>query len=265
MPFGQPFTALIDSSTYMVFGHGDASPWLTMHTVGNKPRNHAIYASIEEIFALTPAYPAANLEPYYTGWNHMINRPGGETPESDSDRDNYFARAMMYGSVLSGGLAGHVHGTAAYDITSTGEPAGWRPHIWTALRYKSGAQMQHLHDFVLSEGARYQELELASDDLSPRAIPDAIDDGLDGWSFMMRAADRSFALLYFEHKAVRPQIRGLKPGARYRWTWFNPRDGGWSEPIEVTSDSIGSLATPEFPTPTPGIINDWSAKIVLIP
>ncbi len=42
-------------------------PWLTMHTVGNKPRNHAIYASLEEIFRLSPPYPAANLEPYYTG------------------------------------------------------------------------------------------------------------------------------------------------------------------------------------------------------
>ena len=150
LPFGQPYTTLIDSSTYKVFGHGDKAPWLTMHTVGNKPRNHAIYASLEEIFRLSPAYPAANLEPYYTGWNHPINRPGGETPVADSDRDNYLARAMMYGSVLSGALAGHVHGTAAYDVTSTGEPAGWRPHIWTALRYKSGAQMKHLKEFVLS-------------------------------------------------------------------------------------------------------------------
>jgi hypothetical protein len=68
---------------------------------------------------------------------------------------------MMYGSVLSGALAGHVYGTAAYDVTSTGEPAGWRPHIWTALRYESGAQMQHLRSFVLSEGARYQQLAAA--------------------------------------------------------------------------------------------------------
>src|SRR5690606_33970075 len=144
-------------------------------------RNHAIYGSLEEIFRLTPAYPVANLEPYYTGWNHMMNRPGGETPEENSDRDNYFARAMMYGSVLSGGLAGHVHGTAAYDITTTGEPAGWRPHIWTALRYESGAQMQHLKKFILSEGDRYQQLELASPDVSTRRQTNPLDEGLDGW------------------------------------------------------------------------------------
>ncbi len=67
--------------------------------------------------------------------------------------------------MLSGGLAGHVHGTAAYDVTSTGEPPGWRPYIWEALRYASGGQMRHLRAFVLSEGDRYQQLELASDDL----------------------------------------------------------------------------------------------------
>ncbi len=57
MPFGQPFTTLIDRSTFKVFGHGAQAPWLTMHTVGNNPRNHAIYASIEELFGLTPAMP----------------------------------------------------------------------------------------------------------------------------------------------------------------------------------------------------------------
>ena len=142
-----------------------------MRTVGNKPRNHAIYASLEEIFRLKPAYPAANLEPYYTIKNNPINRPGGETPTANSDRDNYFSRAMMYGSVLSGGLAGHVHGTAAYDITSTGEPSGWRPYIWEALNYTSGKQMQHLRNLVLSENSRYQSLELASDQVHPRSSP----------------------------------------------------------------------------------------------
>jgi hypothetical protein len=222
LPFGQPYTTLIDSSTFKVFGHGDHCPWLTMHTVGNKPRNHAIYASLEEIFRLSPPCPAANLEPYYTGWNHEINRPGGETPAVNSDRDNYFARAMMYGSVLSGGLAGHVHGTAAYDVTSTGEPAGWRPHIW-----------------------------------------DAREDGLDGWAFMMRTPERDFALLYFENKAVRPQLNGFSPGARYRWMWFDPRTGGWRDNVSVAADVKGALAAPAFPRG--GAIRDWAAKVTRIP
>ena len=78
---------------------------------------------------------------------------------------------------------------------------------------------------MLSEGDRYQQLELASDDLVPRTAPDAIDDGLDGWAFMMRTADRGLALLYFEQNAVPPRVGGLVPGARYRWSWFDPRAG----------------------------------------
>ena len=265
LPFGQPVTTLIDSSTYKRFGHGEQAPWLTMHAVGNKPRNHAIYASLEEIFQLKPAYPAANLEPYYTGWNHEINRPGGETPAADSARDNYFARAMMYGSVLSGGLAGHVHGTGAYDLTTTGEPAGWRPFIWEALRYASGGQMQHLQKFVLSEGARYQQLELASKELRPRAAPDARDDGLEGWAFMMRTADRTLALLYFEQKAVNTRLTGLAPNARYRWMWFDPRQGRWSEARDFSSDGSGVLATPPFPGDASRATQDWAAKLTAAP
>jgi hypothetical protein len=265
LPFGQPYTTLIDSSTYKAFGHGERAPWLTMHTVGNRPRNHAIYASLEEIFRLSPAMPAANLEPYYTGWNHTMNRPGGETPAAGSERDVYFARAMMYGSVLSGGLAGHVHGTAAYDVTTTGEQAGWRPHIWTALRYASGAQMRHLATFVLSEGPRYQELELASGDVASRGGANPQDEGLDGWTFMMRTAARDFALVYFENKVQPPELKGFASGARFRWTWFDPRTGEWSAPVELEATAAGTIAPPSRPAAgAPAGMNDWAAKLVRI-
>jgi hypothetical protein len=260
LPFGQPVTALIDGSTYRVFGHGAKVPWLTMHTVGNKPRNHGIYPLMEESFRLDPPYPLSNMEPYYTGWNHQINRPGGETPVPDSERDNYFARAMMYGSVLSGGLAGHVHGTAAYDVTSTGEPSGWRPYIWEALRYKSAGQMQFLRDFVLSEGARYRDLLLASEDLHPRKTPQAPDNGLDGWSYMMRTADRRFALVYFEWQTARPHLEGMLPGTEYRWLWFDPLTGRWSRAITVTADAKGKLHAPPFPKGVAA--KDWAAKLL---
>jgi hypothetical protein len=260
-PFGQPFTTLIDSSTYRRFGHGDQAPWLTMHTVGNKPRNNAIFASIEELFRLRPPYPAANLEPYYAGWSHEINRPGGETPAADSERDRYFARSMMYGSVLSGALAGHVYGTGAYDVTSTGEPPGWRPYIWDALRYASGAQMQHLGRFVLSEGDRYQQLEPASSDLRPRMRPDAPEDGLDGWSFMMRTADRRLALLYFEEKATRPRVAGLARNAGYTWRWYDPRQGRWLVPVALRSDREGSVRAPAFPGGASRAERDWATKL----
>jgi hypothetical protein len=172
---------------------------------------------------------------------------------------------MMYGSVLSGALAGHVHGTAAYDVTSTGEPAGWRPHIWTALRYESGAQMQHLRTFMMSEGALYQSLEPASQDISPRGIPGALDDGLDGWSFLARLKTREFALAYFENRAQRPTFAGFGPGVRYRWTWFDPETGRWERSATVRADASGNLIAPAFPSGGESATRDVAAKVVLSP
>lgn len=259
-PFGQPVTALIDDTTLGTFGHAEAVPWLTLHSVGNKPRDHGVADSLAAIFRLPNPLPAINFEPYYTGWDHEINRPGGERPEADSDRDVYFARAQMYGSVLAGGLSGHVHGTAAYDLTSTGEPAGGRPHFWDALRYRSAEYMAPLRNFVLSEGAAYQELELARDDLRPNAAPGAHPNGLDGWSYMMRTPDRRLALLYFEHGAVHPTLHGFAPGAAYTLRWVDPASGERLAPVALAADADGVLRPPPFPQ-TDRRYTDWAATI----
>lgn len=263
-PFGQLHTSLIDHSTYTTFGHGEEVPWLDMHSVGNKPRDHGFYAAMDTLFHLKPAYPAINFEPYYTGWNHEINKPGGETPQANSDRDNYFARAQMYGSVLSGGLAGHVHGTAAYDVTSTGEPAGARPHIWDALQYESGGQMQHLKAFVLSEGGRYNFLQPYHQHLHPQKAANSSVRGLDGWSFMMMTPEKDFALCYFENRAQLPSISGLKNNASYSFQWFDPRRGEWKESQIIKSDRKGALTLPNFPDGSNPSSKDWAAKILQI-
>jgi hypothetical protein len=101
---------------------------------------------------------------------------------------------------------------------------------------------------VLSEGARYQELTLASQDLEPRSIPDAQADGLDGWSFLMRTRQRDFALAYFENRALATRLGGFTPGANYRWRWFDPRDGRWGAEIRIRADAQGRLASPDFPS-----------------
>ena len=262
MPFGQPVTVLINDSTYTQFGHGASAPWLTMHSVGNKPRDHRVADALETIFKLSPAYPTINFEPYYTGWNHEINMPGGERPPANSARDNYFSRAQMYGSVLSGGLSGHVHGTAAYDMTTTGEPAGARPHFWDALRYESANYMKHLRDFMLSEGDAYQTLELARQDIRPQKAPDAPADGLDGWAYMMRTPDRELALLYFENDCVLPVLHGFAPNAAYSLQWYHPVTGQWMPGISVNADGSGVLRLPGFPGRGDRTFTDWAAKIV---
>ncbi len=263
LPFGQPHTTLINNSTYTQFGHDMDCPWLTMHSVGNKPRDHRVSDSLKILFMLEPAYPAINFEPYYTGWDHEINKPNGERPPANSERDNYFSRAQMYGSVLSGGLSGHVHGTAAYDITTTGEPAGMRPHFWNALRYESGSYMQYLGVFVLSEGAEYQRLKISSHDIHPQKAPGSPDEGLDGWSYMMRTPEKDFALLYFENQSVLPEINGFIPETSYSLMWYHPARGEWIEPVVLMSDETGILTLPFFPDRKNPAQTDWAAKITV--
>jgi hypothetical protein len=247
LPFGQLHTSLIDYSTYTTFGHGDQVPWLNMHSVGNKPRDHGFYGPMDTLFNLKPPYPAINFEPYYTGWDHSINRPGDERPKANSERDNYFARAQMYGSVLSGGLSGHVHGTAAYDITSTGEPAGARPQIWDALQYESGKQMQHLKSFVLSEGGRYQGLQPYHHHLHPQKAKNSSVRGLDGWSLMM-INRKKISLWYILKIGQSYHDKWIKKQHFYSFRWFNPRNGEWKVPQTIRADRKGNLTVPTSPT-----------------
>jgi hypothetical protein len=258
MPYGQPVTSLVDHSTLKTYG---LAPWLTMHSVGNYPRTHQMCAAMEAIFKLDPPYPMGNLEPYYTGWQER--NVHGERPPSNSDRDNYFARAQMYGSVLSGGLIGHVHGTSAYDGNTTGEPPAesGRPYIWEALQFTSGRYMQHLKTFMLSAGARYQDLQLATTDVQPAKAPDSFEDGLDGWSFMMRTADQRLAFLYFERGAIRTSLKNMAASATYHLTWFNPRTGEWLAQVTVETDTQGQMRLPVFPEGKDEAVEDWALKI----
>jgi hypothetical protein len=261
LPFGQPHTTLINNSTYTQFGHDKQCPWLTMHSVGNKPRDHRVSGALDTLFNLVPPYPAINFEPYYTGWDHEINMPNGERPPADTERDNYFSRAQMYGSVLSGGLSGHVHGTAAYDITTTGEPEGMRPHFWDALNYQSGYYMQHLSKFILSEGDKYQALAPCHQDITLRKAPGAPEKGLDGWSYMMRTPEKDFALLYFENLAVLAELTGYIPNTSYVLKWFDTLKGEWGDEILLKTDKKGKLQLPGFPDGKNPATTDWAAKI----
>ena len=263
MPFGQPVTSLIDHSTYTTFGDASTAPWITLQSVGNEPRDHRIYEALETLFHLSPPYPALDMEPYFAGWIHPNNIVAGEQPQPDSDRDNYFARAQMYGCVLSGGLGGHVYGTGAYDVTTSSEPPGARPYFWQALRYRSGGDMQWMSKFVLSEGQRYRALLLASDDLEPRKAEGSKENGLDGWAFLMRTSEKDYGLLYFENHARRAQSNGWKPKASYRFTWYNPRNGEWQAPSTLSADGKGVLQLPPFPSGGEAADVDWAAKVVL--
>jgi hypothetical protein len=125
--------------------------------------------------------------------------------------------------------------------------------------------MQHLRSFMLSEGARYQQLTLAAPDLETRSAANAPADGLDGWTYLMRTPQRDFALVYFENQASGTRMRGFTPGARYRWNWFDPRTGKWSKPRELGADTTGILSAPPFPGGGVHAAQDVAAKIVRLP
>jgi hypothetical protein len=125
--------------------------------------------------------------------------------------------------------------------------------------------MQHLRTFVMSEGRLYQSLEPASQDIQPRAMPGALADGLDGWSFLARVKTREFALAYFENRAPRPRLAGFEPGGRYRWTWFDPESGRWGRTAVLRADADGNLSAPPFPSGGVAATRDIAAKILLFP
>ena len=266
LPFGQPVTSLINPATHIIYGTGDMAPWLTMQSVGNKPRNHGFYPLLEEQFNLKPAMPEANLEAYYPGWNQAPPCVvAGELAKRNSMRDNYFGRAQAWGSVLSGALSGHMYGTGAYDGTTIGEPEGARPKIWDALQYPAGKQVGFLRKFFESEGAKFQDLQLASNDLNPRKSAGSQPDGLDGWAFMMRTPDKKLAMIYFENKCKIPYISGLIPKSRYKVNWFDPISGDWLEGSEIwLTDESGNFQIKIFPDRKIISTHDWSLKLVQI-
>ena len=88
-------------------------------------------------------------------------------------------------------------------------------------------------------------------------------DVLDEWSYMLRAADSSRLLLYFEKAAPRQRIGGLVPGAEYLARWYDPRTGAWTSFAnpKLTVGANGEIAMPPFPSGTDVAENDWAAQL----
>jgi hypothetical protein len=122
--------------------------------------------------------------------------------------------------------------------------------------------MQHLKTFVLSEGSRYQHLQPYHHHLHPQKAENSSVRGLDGWSLMMCTPEKDFALLYFENKAVSPELSGLKANTTYSFKWYNPKNGRWGQAISLTTDVNGNLMTPAFPDGKRTAATDWAAKIL---
>jgi hypothetical protein len=233
------------------FGHLDKAKWLTFHQIGNK-RTHNYYALLTDIFNISPAVPGINGEPYYAG---MHDAPGGTA------RAALYCRSGMYGSVLSGGLGGHIYGAGGWDGALWGgnveEVA--QNHIWDAMKWRSGDQMRHLAAFVLSEGHRYQSLVPNRELLKPNVSGDP--EGFTGWAYCARTDEKDLFLLYFEKECPKAVLSGAIFCSKYKAQWFNPRTGDWIDAGIVNADPGGDVSLPDFPNHSEVAKNDWGLKL----
>ena len=221
-------------------------------------REHLNYWYLTEIFNLKQPRPALNGEPYYAGYKDARG-PGAANytrgAAGSNERDDQFSRSGLYGSFLSGGLAGHVYGAEGIwgaDIEPTAPTKMWEAFQWT-----SGAQMQYLRTFALSIGQRYQDLVPLADLVLPHETHDTL--SYEGWAYCARTEDKTIFLAYFEKGCPRSQIRGARLNSRYDAQWFDPRRGTWSAVGDGTmyASKIGIIELPDFPADT-----DWGLKLV---
>lgn len=253
-PFGNLLSANSHPSTLENWGD---SSWVTLHQTGNR-REHNNYWYLTEIFNTKPIRPALNGEPYYAGYRDARGGGGADYDngaKGGTERDNTFVRSGMYGSVLSGGLAGHVYGAEGIwggDI----EPAA-PIHMWEAFQWKSGAEMQHLNTFIFSIGRRYQELVPLADLVSPNKTHNFM--SYEGWAYCARTPDKNIFLAYFEKGCPKSEIRGAQLNSIYHAHWFDPRSGKWLKVGDgtVKAGNIGLIRLPDFPGDA-----DWGLRLI---
>ncbi|NQV35487.1 MAG: DUF4038 domain-containing protein [Phycisphaeraceae bacterium] len=255
-PFGTMLGTNSNPSSLRNWGHVDQAKWLQFHQIGNR-RTHDCYAYLTEIFNASPPVPGINGEPYYDGM---------EDAQPGSDLAALYCRSAMYGSVLSGGLGGHIYGAGGWQgglWSGEVEKASKWP-IWEVIQWRSADQMRHLKTFILSEGTSYQTLIPSDESLSPNRAGKPKTNV--GWAYCARTKSGNITLLYFERDCPSAVLSGLEAAGRYSLRWFNPRTGQWIEPARqsVQADDQGKLRLPPFPGGDTKSGDDWAMKVMEI-
>ena len=252
-PFGTLAGTNSNPSTLRNFGHTDKAKWLTFHQIGNR-RTHDLYPFLTEIFNASPPVPGINGEPYYAGM---------EGADGDTETSALYCRSAMYGSVLSGGLGGHIYGAGGWDGGMWGgnvEEAA-ENHIWDVIKWRSADQMRHLQTFILSEGGRYRDLVPSGNLIKPNRSGKA--KSCIGWSYCARTKDKDLFVLYFEKDCPKANLSGAILRGKYEAGWFNPRTGIWRDAGILSANSAGVIDLPSFPGNLTRSINDWAMKLTL--
>ena len=129
--------------------------------------------------------------------------------------------------------------------------------MWESIEWQSGAQLQHLRTFALSEGKRYQSLEPNAEWVTPNKNGPA--NGNRGWAFCARTPQRDLFMLYFEADCPQASVRSALPKRTYQAQWFDPRTGEWYDAGHLTADQRSYIALPPCPS-----AKDWGLKLALL-
>lgn len=245
-PFGNLVGTNSSPSSLTNFGGPDEARWLSFHQIGNW-RPHDNYWYLTEIYGAEPPRPALNGEPYYPGF------PDND-PSAPSETAARYFRSGLYGSLLSGGLAGYIYGAEGMWGGNV-EPESTYT-IWDAARFQSGGQVQHVLAFLEVCNGHWSELVPEQNLLIPCQAGDPV--GYDGWSYCAYLPGKRTVLLYFESGAPAPLIRSLLPDTSYECRWFNPRTGEWTRvPEALETTQTGRVQLPGRPSD-----DDWAAVLV---
>ncbi|MBC6998146.1 malectin domain-containing carbohydrate-binding protein [Cytophaga sp. FL35] len=247
MPYGQPRTAMSFNTTLRNWDK-DLPNALDVQNVSNAERDEDMHRWLKDIYLDQPAKPALNLEPFYPGWGlHSQNEI-----EKGLD-DTTMAQMQMYGSVLSGGLAGHAWGDAWYagaaaSTSRSSENGGTivpnNDPQRNALKSFESQSMGHLKKFILDSGHDYKKL-----------IPAANKNLSDSQDFRHTLAmdeKADFALGFFtadlrSSPETLPRLTNLKRSETYQFQWWDVTNGIWIDAGEITTDDSGTLKTPSVP------------------
>ncbi len=262
-PFGNPVGCNPHWTSLLDFGHTSEARWLTFHQSGNGQRHHYTYAQITDLFNTNPPVPVLNGEPQYEGMETLSHQPDpnwhwGEVrvPAAPSEENARAIRSAAYGSVLSGGLAGHIYGCGGWDggVWRGDVEEASRVRVWEGMEWPGAAQMQHVRAFLLSEGDRYRDLVPSPQLLDPnRSGPVA---SYDGWSYCLASPERDLLLVYHENGTPATRLQGLACAGSYTATWFDPRTGKWDGKTMLKADSRGRVELPRKPDDS-----DWALKV----
>ena len=247
MPYGQPRTAM-SFNTSLNNWERDIPNAMDVLNVSNAERDETMHGWLKAIYDHKPAKPALNLEPFYPGWG--LHSGNEINPGLD---DTTMAQMQMYGSVLSGGLAGHAWGDAWYAgaAASTGRsqadggtivPSN-DPQVNALNRFDSRA-MGNLRRFILDSGHEYQRLIPAADT--------NLSDSQGLVHTLSISDDRSFALGFFTADSRRnppalPALTNLTASTNYLFEWWDVTNGGWISTGDIKTTDAGRLEPPALP------------------